>query len=82
MTQKAAPGEEAVRDSLTLISLGDAVALGRPWAYAGPLFAGLGRFALLTGIPMPTGPPPLGSGSLARCRTNLCCSPSHSRWAP
>ena len=35
----------------TVISLERAVALGRPWAYAAPLAAGLGGIFLLLGFP-------------------------------
>jgi hypothetical protein len=44
----------------TLISLERAVALGRGWSYAAPLFAGLGTLALLSGAPMA-----LGAGAYA-----------------
>lgn len=36
----------------TLISLERSVALGRPWAYAPPVLAGLGVLALLAGLPL------------------------------
>lgn len=36
----------------TLISLERAVALGRPWAYLGPLAAGLGSAMLIAGMPL------------------------------
>lgn len=48
----------------TVISLERAVALGRRWAYAGPLLAGLGGAALIAGAPMPAGPALLALGSL------------------
>jgi len=36
----------------TLIGLERAVALGRPWAYAAPLLAGLGAVGLIVGVPL------------------------------
>ena len=39
----------------TVISLERAVALGRPWAYLGPVCAGLGGLILLAGFPLQTG---------------------------
>lgn len=46
----------------TVIGLERAVALGRPWAYTGPLFAGLGAVALALGVAV--GPALVTVGSL------------------
>lgn len=47
----------------TVIGLERAVALGRRWAYAGPLCTGLGGLALLTGLPQPAGAVVIALGS-------------------
>src|SRR5574340_831369 len=39
----------------TVIGLERAVALGRRWAYAGPLLTGLGGVAILAGLPVSLG---------------------------
>lgn len=39
----------------TLIALERAVAIGKRWCYAGPLFSGLGAIVLMVGLPMPLG---------------------------
>lgn len=49
----------------TLIGIERAVALARPWAYAGPAATGLGALALIAGAPAPVGPSLLTLGSLA-----------------
>jgi len=48
----------------TLISLERAVAIQESWAYAAPLFSGLGGLALLGGVPAPVGPILITLGSL------------------
>ena len=48
----------------TVIGMERAVALGRPWAYAAPLAAGLGALALMTGRPGGVGPLLLTAASL------------------
>jgi len=48
----------------TLISLERAVAIQESWAYAAPLFSGLGGLALLGGVPAPLGPLLITLGSL------------------
>jgi hypothetical protein len=55
----------------TVISLERAVALGARWAYAAPLFAGLGGLALLAGFSTETGPALLGAGSLVMVAGSL-----------
>jgi hypothetical protein len=47
----------------TVIGLERAVALGRPWAYAAPLSAGLGAAAVMLGMPGGAGPLLLGAAS-------------------
>jgi len=48
----------------TLISLERAVALGRRWTYAAPLFTGLGAVLLVVGVAGPPGPLLMTLGSL------------------
>jgi hypothetical protein len=48
----------------TLISLERAVAFGKPWAYLGPLFSGIGGLLLAFGVPGITGPVLMALGSL------------------
>lgn len=48
----------------TLISLERAVALGRRWAYAAPVLAGLGGAALIAGAPVTAGALLMAGGSL------------------
>ncbi len=47
----------------TVIGLERAVALGRRWAYAGPLLTGLGGLAILSGFPVATGASAMALGS-------------------
>ena len=47
----------------TVIGLERAVALGRPWAYAGPLLTGLGGAAILFGFPVYIGASAMALGS-------------------
>ncbi len=57
----------------TVIGLERAVAMGRRWAYAGPLFSGLGGVLLLAGLPPAMGASAmaLGSGVLLVATTQL-----------
>ncbi len=48
----------------TLISLERAVALGKRWAYAAPLFSGIGALLLLINLPVPLGQLSITLGSL------------------
>lgn len=52
-----------------LISLERAVALGRGWSYAAPVFAGLGTLALVAGAPVP-----LGAGAYTMAAAALATS--------
>ena len=49
----------------TVIGLERAVALGRRWAYAGPLLTGLGGFSILLGFPQAVGATAIACGSAA-----------------
>jgi len=48
----------------TLICLERAVGLGKRWAYAAPMLAGVGALALIVGVPGPLGPLLITLGSL------------------
>lgn len=48
----------------TVIGVERAVALNRPWTYLGPALTGLGGLALIAGLPGPSAPLLLTSGSL------------------
>lgn len=48
----------------TVIGLERAVAIGRRWAYAGPLLTGLGGAAVLAGLPVQAGAAAIALGSL------------------
>ncbi|MBI4504872.1 MAG: hypothetical protein HY691_05000 [Chloroflexi bacterium] len=49
----------------TLIGIERAIALGRPWAYLGPLASGLGAVVLIVTPTSPAGPALLSAGSLS-----------------
>jgi len=55
----------------TLISLERAVALGRRWAYLGPVAAGLGGAALMAGLAPALGRGLLGAGSAVLCAASV-----------
>ncbi len=51
----------------TVIGLERAVAMGRRWAYAGPLLSGLGGAAILAGLPLAFGAAAMTLGSAVLC---------------
>lgn len=55
----------------TVIGLERAVALGRRWAYSGPLFTGLGGLALIFGAPGPMAPIGMTMGSAVLLAASL-----------
>ena len=65
----------------TVIGLERAVALGRLWAYLGPLFTGLGGILMITGLaPLPVAQSLVAGGSLMLCLVFIAFMQRQFHW--